>query len=71
MGKTVRPTEPLAFSFQIWPRTQLQKEVSVSISITESTLPVLSCGKHLTEPSAQDFVIGTHTVQHAGYYMGI
>lgn len=41
MGKTIRATEPLAFSFQIWPRIQLiQKEVAVSIA--ESILQILS-----------------------------
>lgn len=51
MGKTVWEAEPLAFSFQIWPRKQLkQKEVSVSVSVTvsvtvtesESLLQILS-----------------------------
>lgn len=56
MGKTVRATEPLAFSLQIWPRAQLTQE-EVEVSVTESILPILSSGKH---PPA---VIGTHTVQ--------
>lgn len=53
MGKTVWEAEPLAFSFQIWPRKQLkQKEVSVSVSVSvtvsvtvtesESLLQILS-----------------------------